>query len=177
MSVYGMKPQFTDWAGYQAWRSEWAELYALLTTEVREAKWKLKHYQRSEHPDVKTVNRQYRYKRAMARKLMTVLNEAKIRWGNIRDIKKGIAEQMAQFPLTVEGCRNIDFHFNKKSLEFPFVPAWVVKAKGKSYYVNHVDCETPWTTRERPDHPSTKGSIRIKRGNLTITTEGGAIIS
>ena len=176
MSVHGMKPHFVDWVGYQTWRQEWAELYALLTTEVREAKWALKDCQRAEAP-AKTLARQYRYKRAMARKLMTVLAEAKIRWDNIRAIKEGIREQMAGFPLVVEDCRNIDFHFNKKSLEFPFVPAWVVKAKGKSYYVNHVDCATPWTTKERPDHPSTKGSIRIKRGTLELTKDGDANIT
>lgn len=178
MSVHNMKPQFTDSDGYREWLAEWRVMYDLMSEDIRQSKFAIKAAQRNnEHAGVSRLRKERRYKRVMAQKLMTVLNEAKIRWQNIRDIKGSISAQMAEFPLTVGDCRNIDFHFNKKSLEFPFVPSWVVKAKGKSYYVNHVDCETAWTTRETPDHPSTKGAIRIKRGTVHITTDGNAVIS
>lgn len=35
----------------------------------------------------------------------------------------------------------ITFHFNKKHLEDPTVPMWVVKCRGDTYYVHHVDVE------------------------------------
>ena len=69
------------------------------------------------------------------------------------------------------------FHFNKKHLEDETIPMWVVKAKGESYYVNHVMCELPWSTKETPDNSHTKGSIKIKRCLLTIDEENCATIS
>jgi hypothetical protein len=41
---------------------------------------------------------------------------------------------------------------------------WVIKAKGETYYVDHVDMESGvgFSTKETPDNPSTKGSIKFK---------------
>lgn len=175
MSVHGMQPKFTDYQGYQAWRSDWRELYAHASSEVRQSKLKIKTYQREGHPSG-ALQREHAYKRAIARKLMTALETAKIRWQQIKDMKRGIQEQAAEYPLQVEG-KNIDFHFNKKSMEFDFVPMWVVKARGKTYYVHHMECQAGFTTRETPDHPSTKGSLRVKRGTLSIDAQGSATIS
>lgn len=185
MSVHGMKPSFTDFAGYQAWRSDWRELYAHASEEIRKSKYAIKNLQRwfttspknqdETREQLKSMIAEHRHRRIIARKLMTVLEEAKIRWQNIRNMQKGIEEQNKEFPLSFE-ARNIDFHFNKKSLEFDFIPTWVVKARGKSFYVNHMDCQAPWTTRETPDHPSTKGSLRIKKGTLSINKDGIATI-
>lgn len=69
------------------------------------------------------------------------------------------------------------FHFNKKHLEDDSIPMWVVKAKGESYYVNHVTCELPWSTKETPNNSHTKGSIKIKRCLLTIDDENCANIT
>ena len=54
---------------------------------------------------------------------------------------------------------------------------WIVKAKGQSYYVNHVDCQVGWSTKETPDNPSTKGAIKIKKCNLKIDESNTSIIS
>ena len=54
---------------------------------------------------------------------------------------------------------------------------WVLKAHGETYYVNHVDCNKPWSTKETPDNPSTKGAIKIKKCNLKIDESNTAIIS
>lgn len=54
---------------------------------------------------------------------------------------------------------------------------WVVKAKGETYYVNHVDCNVPWSTKETSDNPHTKGSIKIKNGLLTIKDDNTAVIT
>lgn len=174
MSVYGMQPKFTDYAGYIAWRSEWRELYAHATAEVRLNKLKIKDLQRNHEPSGRE-QKEHHFKRAIARKLMTALETAKIRWQQIKDMKRGVLEQRKEFPLEVES-KNIDFHFNKKSMEFDFIPMWVVKARGKTFYVHHMDCQAGFTTRETPEHPSTKGSLRVKRGTLSIDTEGNAVI-
>lgn len=65
-------------------------------------------------------------------------------------------------------CREVVFHFNKKHLEDPTIPMWVVKTKGKTYYVEHVTANIPWSTKETPDNASTKGSIKFKNVLLTI---------
>jgi hypothetical protein len=54
---------------------------------------------------------------------------------------------------------------------------WVLKTKGESYYVNHVECNVPWSTKETPDNPSTKGSIKVKDCLLVIDDENTATLS
>lgn len=63
----------------------------------------------------------------------------------------------------------IIFHFNKMHLQDANIPMWVIKAKGETYYVEHVDMEAGvgFSTKETPDNPSTKGSIKFK-GKLEI---------
>lgn len=73
--------------------------------------------------------------------------------------------------INFSNVREIVFHFNKKSLEDETIPSWVLKIKGKSYYVNHVICNKGWETKETPDNPSTKGSIKIK--NCDVIIENG----
>ena len=53
---------------------------------------------------------------------------------------------------------------------------WVLKTHGETFYVNHVDCQLPWSTKETPDNPSTKGSIKIKECHLTINEHNEATI-
>lgn len=69
------------------------------------------------------------------------------------------------------------FHFNKKHLEDPLVPMWVIKAHGVTFYVNHVSAEIPWSTKETPDNSHTKGSIKFKKCKLSIDEDNCAIIS
>lgn len=74
-------------------------------------------------------------------------------------------------------CKDLVFHFNKKHLEDFTVPMWVVKSHGVTFYVNHVDAEIPWSTKETPDNPSTKGSIKFKTCKLTIDRDNNATLS
>lgn len=69
------------------------------------------------------------------------------------------------------------FHFNKGHLTDPTIPMWVLKTQGQSYYVNHVDCTVPWSTKETPDNPSTKGSIKVKNCLLQIDSDNCATLS
>jgi hypothetical protein len=73
-------------------------------------------------------------------------------------------------------CDDIVFHFNKKHLEDSSIPMWVLKAKGQSFYCNSVECNKPWTTKQTPDNPHTKGAIKVKKCRLTIDEDNHAII-
>lgn len=73
-------------------------------------------------------------------------------------------------------CKDVVFHFNKKHLEDPTIPMWCLKTKGQTFYVNHVDCEIPWSTKETPDNPSTKGSLKIKDCVLIIDDNNNATL-
>lgn len=68
--------------------------------------------------------------------------------------------------------QEIVFHFNKKHLQDSTIPMWVVKCRGDTYYVHHVDVSPGigFSTKETPDNPHTKGSIKFK-GNLEIEEE------
>lgn len=74
-------------------------------------------------------------------------------------------------------CQDLVFHFNKKHLEDATIPMWTLKAKGQTYYVNHVECNVPWSTKETTNNPHTKGSIKIKNALLTIDHTNTAKIS
>jgi hypothetical protein len=64
----------------------------------------------------------------------------------------------------------IVFHFNKAHNADPEnIPPWVVKAKGETYYVHHMDIEpgVGFSTKETPDSHHTKAALKIK-GRLKI---------
>jgi hypothetical protein len=65
-------------------------------------------------------------------------------------------------------AKEVVFHFNKKSLEDNTIPPWVLKCNGKSWYVNHVSCDLPWSTKETPTSSHTQGSIKVKRALVQI---------
>ncbi len=72
-------------------------------------------------------------------------------------------------------CKSeIIFHFNKKHLEDPNIPMWVIKCKGQTHYVHHVEVDVGvgFSTKETPDNPSTKGSIKFKAYYSIIEQDG-----
>lgn len=69
------------------------------------------------------------------------------------------------------------FHFNKKHLEDPTIPMWVLKFHGETVYVDHVDCAVPWSTKETPDNSHTKGSIKVRDVLLRIDNDNTAQIT
>jgi hypothetical protein len=175
-----MHPTFTTPEQYKSWRQTWRALYAHQTKKIRADRAKLKRMART-NPGAdatRKLQRELHFQSIMAFKTMTLLDSAKQRWARILAMDQQMADQMASFPLTVENCPMVDFHFNKGSIEFPSLPAWVLKTKGKSYYVHHVDFSaTTGTTRETPDHPSTKGAIRFRHCTLTLNADGSARIT
>jgi len=55
---------------------------------------------------------------------------------------------------------------------------WVIKCRGDTYYVDHVDVApgVGFSTKETPDNPSTKGSIKFK-ANLLIEKQDNITIA
>jgi hypothetical protein len=86
----------------------------------------------------------------------------------------------ANYPLMLKPRPKSDiiFHFNKTSLSDPSIPAWIIKHKGQTHYVDHVDVDDgiAWSTKETPDNPHTKGSIKFK-GNLQLVKENEKTIA
>ena len=62
------------------------------------------------------------------------------------------------------------FHFNKAHNEDPHnIPAWVVKCKGQTFYVNSMSSSVGFTTKQTPDSEHTKASLQFK-GKLSIVS-------
>jgi hypothetical protein len=55
---------------------------------------------------------------------------------------------------------------------------WVIKCKGETHYVHHVNVDkgVGFSTKETPDNTSTKGSIKFK-GILKIINDGNMLIA
>lgn len=69
------------------------------------------------------------------------------------------------------------FHFNKHHLVDNTVPMWVLKAKGNTYYVKHVTSTVGWSTKETPNNPHTKGSLKFKNVSVDIVDDEAFITS
>ena len=54
---------------------------------------------------------------------------------------------------------------------------WVIKLRGETFYVNHVNCSVAWSTKETPDNNHTKGSIKVKNCLVKIDKDNVAHIS
>lgn len=196
MSVNAMKPRFTDRESYLAWRGQWAKIYKALSRRIRERKREIKSMQRSVCQTcrgtgifhlgsvshgcvcggesglaVAKAQKDFFLMRRDATKMMTLLDEAKLRRDRILAMAQSVKEQ--PFPLDVGPCPKIDFHFNKVSIEFPFMPHWTVKAKGKTFYVWDFESEIGFSTINR-DEGNTRGLIRFRRGHLRIDENGVA---
>ena len=184
MSAYGMKPLFTNKEGYLQWCREWKIIYARISEEIKRDKQtlsalmqnRLKKEYHYEAGFIEKFQKELVLKRVMAFKVMSLLEEAKLRRNRIIKMQEDLALQNAMFPMELKDCRNIDFHFNKGSLEYNFLPMWVIKTKGMSFYVNHIDAQIPWSTKEMPEGSSTRGMIRLKYGNIVIDETGTATI-
>ena len=54
---------------------------------------------------------------------------------------------------------------------------WVLKFHGETYYVNHVDAQLHWSTKETPDNSHTKGSLKFKNALVTINEQNEATLT
>lgn len=174
MSVHALKPTFNDRDSYKAWRASWNTVYSYISADIRRRKLELKAAQRS-GADTSKMQKSLVLQRADAAKMMTLLGEAKLRRDRILGMHRQLAEQNALFPLTIE-ARVIDFSFNRVHNEFEFMPRWLVKANGKTYYVEHFDSQIGFSTREMTD-PKTKGMLRFRNASMTIDQSNTATIA
>lgn len=75
-----------------------------------------------------------------------------------------------------QGKSEIVFHFNKGSIGNPNIPMWVFKVDGQTHYVHHAEFNNvSFATKETPDNPHTKGSLKVK-GQFSQRCENGKII-
>lgn len=81
---------------------------------------------------------------------------------------------MSEIIFKSEKKDRVVFHYNKKHNEDSTIPTWVVKHKGETYYVNNIDSNVGFSTKETPDNDHTKGSILFK-GILQIENNNGII--
>ena len=81
--------------------------------------------------------------------------------------------------LNIDKRTDIIFHFNKMHLQDPSIPMWVIKAKGQTYYVDHLDMDSGigFSTKETPDNPHTKGSLKFKNVDVVIDDANEATIN
>lgn len=68
------------------------------------------------------------------------------------------------------------FHYNKKHNEDSIIPQWVIKVKGQTFYINHLQSNVGFNTKETPDNPHTKGALQFK-GKLEIIDEDEKVIA
>lgn len=174
-SVYALKPKFADKDGYREWRASWRMIYQHLSEVIRLRKLEVKALQRSGDPLAAKKQQSLALMRADARKMMTILGEAKLRRDRILEMKDQLKKQNESFPITFE-ARVADFHFNKVVLEFPWMPKWVIKANGKSYYIDHLSANMGFDTREL-ESGSTLGMIRFRKCLITIDRDNVAHMS
>jgi hypothetical protein len=86
----------------------------------------------------------------------------------------------SSYPLALKEPRREDivFHYNRAHNTDQSIPAWIIKHKGQTHYVDHVDVENcaAWSTKETPNNEHTKGSIKFK-GKLELQKENDKIIA
>lgn len=166
MTAYNLMPTFTNHREYIAWINVWKATYNRLSADIWKQKKSIKLAQAAGEVS-SLAQRELYYNQRTAFKMMTLLSEAKLRKERIKAMHNEIDEQNAMFPLDLGICKNIDFHYNKGANEFTFLPLWVVRIKGRSYYVSDVYANAPWNTHER-NAGSTRGVIRFKKANVMI---------
>lgn len=66
----------------------------------------------------------------------------------------------------------IVFHYNKAHNQDQTIPQWIIKHEGRTYYVNHLESNVGFRTKETPDSEHTKGSLQFK-GLLEVIEEDG----
>ena len=169
------KPKFNKPEDYYTWKREWADYYKHFSGEIREQKRMVKQHQRI-GCNTGFQQRKLHYMRKNAQLLMKVLEEAGEEKRKREQGMRELQEQLDQFPLSIPKAREVVFHFNKGHLFNDLLPMWVVKCKGRTLYVHHVNSSAQWNTKETPNHPSTKGSIKFKNVSVEIDREGTAHI-
>ncbi len=80
--------------------------------------------------------------------------------------------------MQIDEDTRIIVHYNRIHNTNQEIPPWVIKAKGETYYINHIDVEknVGFSTKETPDSENTKAALKFK-GKLTINNINDQIIA
>ena len=70
----------------------------------------------------------------------------------------------------------IIFAYNKAHNQDQTIPPWIIKHKGETHYIHHLDSKVGFSTKETPQNEHTQGSLMF-RGNLEIIEENGLKIA
>jgi hypothetical protein len=157
---------------YQEWIINWKKEYLVILDAIRRSKRLIKHRQRMG----KNYRREQNKHQQLVDRATVMINQrqqAKIRANRIHNMHEQLVEQDKQFPLTLD-AKVVDFSFNRIHNEFPFMPRWIVKANGKTFYLEHVDCHLGFETQEL-ENGNTKGMFRFRNITLTIENRIGKI--
>ena len=85
----------------------------------------------------------------------------------VSSIPLALKEESVKDPIVI--------HFNKAHNSDLSIPPWVVKHKGDTHYVNHIEFKNKdFSTKETPLNDHTKGSFKFK-GKLILETENNLI--
>lgn len=79
--------------------------------------------------------------------------------------------------MQIDEDTRIIVHYNRIHNTNQEIPPWVIKAKGETYYINHIDVEknVGFSSRETPSNDTTKASIKVK-ARLSIDENACAVI-
>lgn len=169
--------KFNDSSDYFIWKKDWVGKYKEYSEQVRKQKKLVSNLHRKGHI-IQAAKEQKKllFMRVIASKSNILLKEALVEYHKKLGQEKELQEHLSKFPISYKYVKDVVFHFNKQHLLNPKIPMWVIKAKGNTFYVNHVISNAPWNTKEAPDNPHTKGSIKIKNVSLDIDQDAVATI-
>lgn len=75
-----------------------------------------------------------------------------------------------------EKPERVVFHFNKAHNTDPLsIPAWVVKCKGQTFYVNSMSSQVGFSTKQTPDSEHTKASLQFKGKLMIVEHDNGSL--
>lgn len=75
-----------------------------------------------------------------------------------------------------EEIDRVIMHYNKQHNVDQSIPPWIVKHKGQTYYVHHLDSKVGFSTKETPLNEATKASLMF-RGKLSIVEQDGQTVA
>lgn len=80
--------------------------------------------------------------------------------------------------MQIDEDTRIIVHYNRIHNADQSIPPWVVKAKGQTFYVHHIDVDkgVGFSTKESPDSEHTKASLKFK-GKLRIDEIDNQVIA
>lgn len=74
-----------------------------------------------------------------------------------------------------EKVADIVFHYNKAHNTNTQIPPWVIKCRGNTFYIHHMTISPSigFSTKETPDNPHTKATLKVKGVLRLIEYEDG----